>query len=90
MSGLATVQGTPPLAAIDQDQENNNSSIGNSNNNTQSNSPQNRNNRDNRNIGYMSNHNKDWKGDTNEIGVAVGMKANRLTHHMSVDGLLEN
>ena len=38
---------------------------------------------------YVSNHQKDWKGDSEEIGVVLGIKIEKLNNQTSVDGLIE-
>ena len=42
-----------------------------------------------KNYSHVSNHQKDWQGDTKEIGVVLGLKTEKLTHQTTVDGLLE-
>ena len=60
----------------------------NRNNNSNRNS-QRGNNRNNRNNNYVSNHPKDWKGETEEVGLVLGIKSEKLSNQTSVDGLLE-
>ena len=54
-----------------------------------SNSRSGRNNNRSRTTNYVSNHAKNWVGDSEEIGVILGIKPEKLDHQTSVDGLLE-
>ena len=47
------------------------------------------NNNRNQNLTYVSDHSKDWKGDCKEIGIVLGIKAEKLNNQGSVDALLE-
>ena len=47
------------------------------------------NNAGNRNTSYVSDHPKDWKGDCEDIGVVLGIKAEKLNNQGPVDAVLE-
>ena len=86
---------TPP--ATDAPDGNNNNNQTTNNNNDRTNTDNNRsggqNNRNNRNRNrantYVSNHQKDWKGDSEDIGVVLGIKIEKLSNQTSVDGLVK-
>ena len=78
---------TPPAEGMSSG-NNNNSSAGGSNNSGSNGSNRNRG-RNNRNVSYISNHQKDWKGDSEEVGLVLWIKAEKLSNQTSVDGLIE-
>ena len=62
--------------------------IGNNNNRRNPNSNH-RNNNNRSNNTHALDHQKDWKGDTESIGVILGLKSEKLSNKTTVDGLLE-
>ena len=90
---------TPPVTAPNdgsnesdqQNQQNNNNNDRTNADNTRSgnNGRNNQNRNRNRMNTYVSNHQKDWKGESDEIGVVLGIKIEKLNNQTSVDGLIE-